>query len=74
VIVAQGRGRDMSALLVACKGIPENYDYVCFVHDKKTYWMGNRHSTEAFCDLMWENTLYSREYVENILDLFESHP
>ena len=35
VIVIQNRGRDVSALLVATKKFIMNYDYVCFMHDKK---------------------------------------
>lgn len=35
MIVIQNRGRDVSALLVATKKFIMNYDYVCFMHDKK---------------------------------------
>ena len=35
LIKSKNRGRDVSALLVACKDVLQKYEYVCFVHDKK---------------------------------------
>lgn len=35
VILIENRGRDVSALLVGTKDFIMDYDYVCFVHDKK---------------------------------------
>lgn len=36
VRVIVNRGRDVSSILVGVKDVIQNYDYACFVHDKKT--------------------------------------
>ena len=36
VRVIENRGRDVSSVLVGVKDVIQQYDYVCFVHDKKT--------------------------------------
>lgn len=66
------KGRDMGALLVACKEIMDNYEYVCFVHDKKTKAsVGPATIGKSFFYNMWENMLKSTAYIENVLGLFE---
>jgi hypothetical protein len=39
VILKQNRGRDVSSLLVACKEYVFKYEYLCFIHDKKSTWL-----------------------------------
>ena len=72
IVVPQDRGREISALLVACKDYLLNYDYLCFVHDKKKN-KGEAYITvgQSFCDLLWENTLKSQFYIENVIDTLE---
>ena len=36
VRLVTNRGRDMSALLVGCRDILMKYEFLCFVHDKKS--------------------------------------
>ncbi len=75
VIKVQNRGRDCSALLVGCREIVKKYEYMCFVHDKKT--SGNNGSFpvgERFMDSIFENLLGSEAYIYNILELFEKNP
>jgi len=76
VIVLPGnhKGRDVSALWVALKPYINNYDYICFTHNKKStqdkpYTIGR-----GFAQRCFGNLLASGEYVENVLDLFESNP
>lgn len=75
VIKVQNRGRDCSALLVGCQEIIRDYEYLCFVHDKKT--SGNNGTCpigERFMDSLFENLLGSEEYIYNIMELFEKNP
>ena len=63
----ENRGRDISAFLVACREIILDYEYVCFLHDKKEkspdYYIDNR----QWVGCLWENTLGSMSYIKNIL-------
>ena len=35
LVIKENRGRDISALLVACRKICLSHKYICFIHDKK---------------------------------------
>ena len=76
IIEPENRGRDISALLVACRNILMQYDYLCFVHDKKSSARMPFASTvgRSFMDILWENTLKSEAYIENILACFYNNP
>ncbi|MDO4913352.1 MAG: rhamnan synthesis F family protein [Bifidobacteriaceae bacterium] len=73
------RGRDVSALLVAAKDVilSGKYDVIGFAHDKKS--SQNQASghfgteTQGFTYKLMENTLGSKEYVQNVISLFESN-
>lgn len=66
------RGRDISALLVAFREIAFQYQYICFIHDKRPkpdlpdedilFWTKN----------LWENTIGSKEYICNVLEVLDS--
>ena len=74
-ILVTNRGRDVSALLVGCKEIIGNYDIICFTHDKKT--AGGRGPMavgRSYFYNIWENTLKSREYINNILWTMQENP
>lgn len=75
IVVPEDRGREISGLLVACREFIMEYEYLCFVHDKKKN-KGEPYQTvgQSFCDLLWENTLKSSVYIENIIDTFEKDP
>lgn len=74
VRVIENRGRDVSSLLVGCKDILLEYDYVCFAHDKKTAQIKPYSVGEAFMYKCFENVLGSKEYVKNIISTFEENP
>lgn len=73
VLLVNARGRDMSALFVGCKNIIGDYDYFCFMHDKKS--AGKEHLTvgASFRDNIWENMLASEDYVNAIIKDFDDN-
>lgn len=73
VIIKENRGRDVSALLVACRDRLLDYDYLCFVHDKKSERYLKQSEGDSFRYGMWDNLLKSREYIYNVLNCFEEH-
>jgi len=73
VSVISNRGRDVSALLVASKEYISNYDFVCFIHSKKSSHMS------PITGASWrykclENLLRSKPFVENIIHTFQENP
>lgn len=74
VLQVEPRGRDWAALLAGLKGKLAAYDYLGFVHDKKSLQKEYATVGAAFCDLLWENTLASEAYVRRIIATFEATP
>ncbi len=74
IIKVNARGRDLSALLVGCRKYIEKYDYLCFLHDKKSSQKEYVTVGSFFSDLLWDNILHSEAYITNILNHFESNP
>lgn len=70
----QNRGRDVSALLVGVGKDLFKYDYVCSMHDKKVTQVQPQSIGDGFRYKCFENNLASKEYVENIVHLFETNP
>lgn len=70
VQVVKNRGRDVSALLVGVAKHIRQYDLVCFVHDKKSPQMSLPGVGRSWAYKLHENTLGTREYIENVMDLF----
>lgn len=70
----ENRGRDISALLVTAKDIFFQYDYVCFIHDKKEKEPETKEYVDAWRKNMWDNMLQSSSYIYNILELLASIP
>ncbi len=68
--IKENRGRDISALLVAAKDVIKKYDYICFVHDKKANAKHLEDDAEFWIKNLWDNTLASKAYVMNVLDVF----
>ncbi len=75
VMEAGARGRDAAALLVVCRKYILKYDIICFVHDKKTSGgRGPRMIGDAFRNLVFDNTVSSENYINNVLGLFAENP
>lgn len=73
VIQIENRGRDVSALLVATKEFIYDYDYVCFMHDKKVGQLDVSIKGESFSYKCFENLLKSRLFVKNVINTFEQN-
>lgn len=71
IILVEERGRDMSALLVGCKDIIHKYNYVGFIHDKKSVAKEYITVGASFSDILWENMLYDTNYINNIFEYME---
>ncbi|MCL2792116.1 MAG: rhamnan synthesis F family protein [Spirochaetaceae bacterium] len=74
IVLHQNRGRDVSALWVALKPYIVDYDYICFIHDKKSPQDKPLTIGRDFAYKCLENTLASKEYVLNILSTFHDNP
>lgn len=74
VIMIGERGREIRGLLIESKEVFRKYEYICFVHDKKT--TGNLINPllgQKYMELLWENTLKSKDYIYNCLSLLEEN-
>lgn len=65
------RGRDISALLVAFREVALRYQYICFVHDKKSKHPCLNADVKRWIENLWGNTLASEAYLYNLLQIFE---
>ncbi len=74
VKVVSNRGRDVSALLIGMREVVDNYDLICFSHDKKTTQSNPGSVGESFAYKCYSNILYNKVYVENIIQLFAENP
>jgi len=73
VVLVNSRGRDMSGLFVGCKDIINNYDYFCFIHDKKSSHNLYNLSGSSFRDILWDNMLNSEDYINSIIKSFDDN-
>lgn len=74
VIKIESRGRDMASIFVACRSIVKNYDYFCFMHDKKSQGTNFITIGSTFRDILWENMLASENYINNIIKELDDNP
>lgn len=73
VLNCGNRGRDVAALLVASHPYLMNYEYLCFVHDKKSSHLIPV-TGASYQDVLWDNVLKSKYFVEQVIDLFDREP
>lgn len=73
VRVIANRGRDVSALLVGAAEVFDQYDYVCFFHDKKTLQTKPGSIGAGFAYKLQENLFATSDYVCNMIHLFEKN-
>ena len=73
-IEKQNRGRDISAFLVACRKDIMQYEYICFIHDKKEKKSIHKKDVKDWLRCLWENVIGSTEYIENVLSTFHQNP
>lgn len=72
IIEADNRGRDLGGLLVAARKQIRDYDYICFIHDKKSLHSMKPREIEHFRDVLFECMLKSKDYVSNVIATFEN--
>jgi len=74
VRIQANRGRNEAAYWLTCRDVIENHDYICLLHDKKTPSAKPPVKGLYFNEHCWKNVLFSPQYVQNIIYLFESRP
>lgn len=74
IVKVINRGRDVSALLIGLKEYIDRYDYICFMHDKKSDHNVPRMVGESFAYHCYQNTLPNAIFAENAVDLFDQNP
>lgn len=67
------KGRDLSALLVLYKPYIANYDFFCFVHDKKSKQMLYPTVGSNFNNQMWDCLLKNTNYIQNVIELLNKN-
>ncbi len=70
----ENRGRDLSALLVAFRPYADQYNLICFVHDKKERAPWLKADVDKWNENLWGNMIASSHYIYNVLQLFEKRP
>lgn len=71
VTVIGNRGRDVSSLLVGAADFVFKCDLVCFAHDKKTTQVTPHSIGRSWAYKLNENVFATKEYVANIVNMFE---
>lgn len=74
ITLVQNRGRDVGALLIGLRKYIDQYDYICFMHDKKSDHNAPKMVGESFAYHCYENTLSNNIFAENVIDLFDQNP
>lgn len=74
VLEIENRGRDVSSLLVGAAPYINNYDLVCYMHDKKTTQIKPYANGVGFNYKCFENCLGSEILVYNIIETFRQNP
>jgi lipopolysaccharide biosynthesis protein len=74
VRVIGNRGRDVSSLLIGIKDVLNDYDIICFAHDKKTSQFSPYIVGETFSYQCFENILASTHFVNNVIETFKANP
>lgn len=73
-LIVKNRGREMSAHFIDLRQYAEEYDLICFAHDKKTNFLKPLMIGEAFAYHCFENVLGSPDLVENVITTFYNNP
>ena len=68
------KGRDLSSYLIDLKHVFDEYDYVCYFHDKKSPQLNSRLQTREFFYHCMNSLLPSSNFVYNIIQKFENEP
>lgn len=69
VLEKENRGRDLSALLVAFRTYINDYDYLCFLHDKKSKHASLYNDLSLWIENLWGNMVPSAKYIEQVISI-----
>lgn len=75
VILIGDKGREIRGLLIECAYILKKYEFIGYVHDKRTVATASDPNIgKKYRDLLWDNMLKSEEYINNILSFMLENP
>lgn len=74
VKVVPNKGRDIGPFLVEVQEHLDEYDIICHAHDKKAGQVSPGTIGLSFAYKCFENTLGSKQYVRNLLEVFKNNP
>jgi len=74
VLPKDSKGRDVGALWVALKPYMKDYDYICFIHNKKSPQDKPLTIGYGFAQRCMGNLLASSDYVKNVVSTFDENP
>src|SRR5574344_1123973 len=69
----ENKGRDLSTLIVTYRKEVMDYDYVCYMHDKKVRQLTPQTIGYGFAYKCFENVLASKDFVRNVINTFENN-
>ena len=68
------KGRDLSSYLIDLKYVFDEYDYICYFHDKKSPQLNSHLQTREFFYHCMNSLLPSSNFVYNVIEKFENEP
>lgn len=69
----KNRGRDISALLVEVAKYVEQYEYICFLHDKKEKNPRLKKDTDIWKYGMWTNMIGTKNHIHKVVDFLDKN-
>lgn len=73
IILKENRGRDFAALFVVGNDFIWKYEYVCFVHDKKSHKGDDKERGVIWYKAFLENLVGSNTFIYNVINYFNEN-
>ena len=73
-ILKKNKGRDLSSYLIDARFVFDQYDYVCYFHDKKSPQLANIYTVRDFYEHCIESILDSENTAVGVIREFEKNP
>lgn len=74
VSLIPNRGQDIAALLLYHSKKMIEYEYCCFLHDKKSMHLKIVDQGYDWYQMIWNSMLHSQGYVSNVIETFKQEP
>ncbi len=68
------KGRDVSAYLIEKRELFQSYDFICFIHDKRSPQIQEQYTANDFFKHCADNLLASTAFVANVISTFIENP